>query len=607
MRRIGLIGLILAILLPLATKPALAQNTQDFTITNYTADYYLSRNQAKTAQLHTVEQITAVFPSFNQNHGILRAIPETYLNHTISLKIDSITDEQGNPRSYTSSGQNGNLVLKIGDANTYVHGEQTYKITYDMKNVANILGDHDELYWDVNGDQWQQPFGQVTARLHVPPDLVNSLQQRRVCYVGSYGSNDTTRCSSLSQGDSGGILISYQAQNLASRETMTFTNAFNNGTFLLGPEIHHEAVLKQAKIAGAIVAAVITPTIIGMAMYRRWRAFGNDPKGKGVIIPEYEPPKGLNVMQSDFIMLENFRSLAISALIVGMATQKFITIYEIPKKGIFGSVDYEIELVSLLPNLNKQAEQALNIIFSDNLLPGIKVKLSDLKVASNYTKYDELSKDMSSSMAELGYFVRDPVKTLRHYQTLSTLPLVGFIICIFLAIKLSFPPLLGLAIGLLISTALMSFYAKYMPARTLAGVEARNELKGLKDFIKLAEADRIKYLQSPSGAEKIQIDGLSPDVPMFKIKLFETLLPYAMIFGLEKDWAKQFKDIYTTAPDWYRGNWSTFNSIYLVNSLSGFSTASSVSFAPPASSGSSGFGGGGGAGGGGGGGGGGGW
>src|SRR5581483_9368315 len=103
-------------------------NLQNFTVSSFTADYYIDRNGAKTSTLHTTEVITAQFPDYDQNHGILRAIPETYLGHTTSLTVDSVTDENSQPQPYSTSGQNGNLVLKIGDANTYVHGQKIYKI-----------------------------------------------------------------------------------------------------------------------------------------------------------------------------------------------------------------------------------------------------------------------------------------------------------------------------------------------------------------------------------------------------------------------------------------------------------------------------------------------
>jgi uncharacterized membrane protein YgcG len=81
-----------------------------------------------------------------------------------------------------------------------------------------------------------------------------------------------------------------------------------------------------------------------------------------------------------------------------------------------------------------------------------------------------------------------------------------------------------------------------------------------------------------------------------------------MVLGVEKDWAKQFEGMYTSPPDWYAGNWQTFNAVYLASAISDSMVSSvNTAFTAPSSSGSSGFGGGGFSGGGGGGGGGGGW
>ena len=91
---------------------------------------------------------------------------------------------------------------------------------------------------------------------------------------------------------------------------------------------------------------------------------------------------------------------------------------------------------------------------------------------------------------------------------------------------------------------------------------------------------------------------------------FEKYLPYAMVFGMEKQWAKQFEGIIQEAPSWY-GTHST-RSTYGSSSVSGaagfsagaFSASLSSSFASTfsSSSGSSGASGGGGSAGGGGGG-----
>jgi uncharacterized membrane protein len=142
-----------------------------------------------------------------------------------------------------------------------------------------------------------------------------------------------------------------------------------------------------------------------------------------------------------------------------------------------------------------------------------------------------------------------------------------------------------------------------MPARTAKGVAALEQVKGLKLYMETAEKDRMAKLQAPNAPY-----ASNAAEPVKTVELFEKLLPYAIVLGVETQWAKQFEALYTSPPDWYGGSWSTFNSVYLVNSISeGVGSAVNTSFSSPKSSSSSGFGGGGFSGGGGGGGGGGGW
>jgi uncharacterized membrane protein YgcG len=159
--------------------------------------------------------------------------------------------------------------------------------------------------------------------------------------------------------------------------------------------------------------------------------------------------------------------------------------------------------------------------------------------------------------------------------------------------------ILGLVVGGLIG--IVCWIA--MDARTPKGVAAKEHAEGLKLYLNVAEKDRLEKLQGPDAAYAPK-----SAEPKKTVELFEKLLPYAMVLGVEKQWAEQFKDLYTTPPDWYSGNWTAFNAAYLASSLnSGIGAAVNTAFSSPSSSSGSGFGGGGFSGGGGGGGGGGGW
>jgi hypothetical protein len=58
-------------------------------------------------------------------------------------------------------------------------------------------------------------------------------------------------------------------------------------------------------------------------------------------------------------------------------------------------------------------------------------------------------------------------------------------------------------------------------------------------------------------------------------------------------WAEKFKDIYTEPPTWFEGDWTTFNTLYLVSSLSHASSVMNTVLSSAPSSSGSGFSGGG--------------
>lgn len=586
-RRIAIFVAIGVSSLSVAT-PAMAQDTQDFTIRSFHADYYLSRDKQNISKLKVEEKIIAEFPSYDQNHGILRAIPLTYQGHDVSLKIEKVVDPGGNKLKYNTNTENGNMVLKIGDPNRYVHGLQEYDITYTMQNVTAKYDSHDELFWDVNGDQWQQPFGLVSATIHVPNELASALKPDRRCYTGRFGSTQAT-CTITADKQSDKVVISVATtRSLSEGETLSFVLGFNRDTFSA-----YQIPLSQILwwIAGVVVFGLIPPAFALWFVIRKWRHYGRDARGRGTIVVQYLPPKELSVLGSSEVLRQRFVASSISAQILDLAVRHYVKIYEtVEKKVLKDKTTYSVELVKAPVGLRSEEKAVVSMLFGTDAKVGDKVDLSDL---SNklYKKAADLGNMLDHQLANEGYFVRPPQKIFQTYLTWGiVLAVLGFI----------FPPY---TLGLLLAGVVVLVSSRLMPARTQKGVDMRDYLYGLRDYMKLAEAERIKVLQSPRGELTEKID--TSDTKKL-IKLYEKLLPYAMLFGIEREWAKQFADLYQEKqPDWYSGA-HAFSAVYFAGALHSFSTTSNATFTPPSSSGSSGFSGGG-AGGGGGGGGGGGW
>src|SRR5207247_1812525 len=181
-----------ALAIALAT-PALAD--EGWVIQRFASDITIQND----ASLRIVEAIDVDFGA-QQKHGIFRNIPvryrwdDTHLR-VYRLEVRSVTDAAEKPIRFALSDAGADKVIKIGDPDRTVSGRQTYRITYDVSGAMNAFGDHDELFWNVNGGSWDVRAQAVTATVHAPAAL-----QRVTCYQGPAGSDEACRATTTASG-----------------------------------------------------------------------------------------------------------------------------------------------------------------------------------------------------------------------------------------------------------------------------------------------------------------------------------------------------------------------------------------------------------------------
>ena len=76
---------------------------------------------------------------------------------------------------------------------------------------------------------------------------------------------------------------------------------------------------------------------------------------------------------------------------------------------------------------------------------------------------------------------------------------------------------------------------------TLAGGMHKTYLDGIREYLRLAEEDRLRAAQSPRTADLVSSGrrayGDGPNAPGDSIvNVYERLLPYAVLFGMEREW-----------------------------------------------------------------------
>ena len=565
-------------------QSAFAAQTDNFTITKFDAEYSLGRDGENRSTLAATWRITANFPP-NQNHGIAPIFVRNYDGHSTSFSIKSVTDERGASLKHSWNGNE----LRIGDKDTYVRGEKTYIIKFTQRDVTKHYADtgKDEFYWDVIGNEWRVPMENVRVSMKIDRSLQAARRGELFCYVGRYGS--TKRCDV--SGDKGETVTNVSRLN--RREGITMAVGFNSGTFAEYQESLIERLIKiwaMVQIPASILAVIL---MIWCGWRYRW-LFGRKNELKP-IPPEYLPPNQASVLASAYI-LKKYDALMVKgsakvAQMLDLAVRHYIKLYEVKKASFLRSAQYEIEIVKDLKELRPEESEVVRDMFGSSMPnPGQRLNLKKLQ---NSMSYAARTRDDDRNLKNLvcgkyGLCEQKPANKRAVQKWAMGVGVIGVL----------------LLSPLLLAVAAILFALSFGWSLTDEGLALRRYLAGLKMYIGAAETERLQMLQSPEGAEKVKVDATDEKQ---LVKLYERVLPYAVLFGQEKEWSAQLGKYYEQVgeqPDWYNGQ-GAFNAAAFaagMNSLS--SVASSASDYSSTSGGSTG---GGFAGGGGGGGGGGGW
>lgn len=271
-----------------APAPARA-DVDDFTFDSFTADMTLSRGADGHAELAVTETLVARFPDEDQNRGIIRSLPDDYDGVPLQTHVLSVTDASGAPVPYDVETDRREVRVLTGD-DSFVRGVQTYVISYTQRDAIRSFTDTDadEFYRDINGTQWDQPFGAVNARLRVDAALTDAaLDGAAACYVGAQGSSQT--CEMVRTDDAGGLVFDARAPELGPGENVTIAVGFARGTFVAGEivrtPLEQFSVDASPVLAGSSLGAVGV-ALAGVAAAVRARRRGRDAEGRGVIVAE---------------------------------------------------------------------------------------------------------------------------------------------------------------------------------------------------------------------------------------------------------------------------------------------------------------------------------
>ena len=154
------------------------------------------------AELVVEERLVVDFSA--PRHGIYRTIPVDYVDprgyvYSLGFRLTEVVDDQGQPHESEVTRDGRHVVIRIGSPTVTVRGRVTYAIRYRVRNAVVHFAEHDELYWNATGHEWQASIGQASARVHLP-GVVAPIDLETAGFVGAYGSRERNVQADVSSG-----------------------------------------------------------------------------------------------------------------------------------------------------------------------------------------------------------------------------------------------------------------------------------------------------------------------------------------------------------------------------------------------------------------------
>jgi hypothetical protein len=451
--------------------------------------------------------------------------------------------------------------------------------------MLGFFADHDELYWNVTGVNWEFPIDSASAAVSFGFDVpADDLMAE--AYTGSFGYTNRDYTSRI---DASPQVFFATTTVLPPLNGLTIVVGWPKGLVAEPTDLDRVGWLLKDN-ANLLIAAI--GLVLLLAYYIPvWRHFGKDPD-EGVLVTRYEPPAGFSPASLRYIRQMYYDDKVMTAAVVNLGVKGYLRIdIEEGSDGFlgFGKEEDKYLLVKTDPGANAPAMAAGEQELYDGLFKGRKSILLDQE---NHEKLGDAKSDHKLSLE------KDYRQHYFKHNGLLNVPAVLLLIITAVISLREGPGLFSIAVIILMAVTTI-FFAIIMKRPTLRGRKLLDEIVGFKDYLEIAEKHEMELRNPPEKTPR----------------LFEKYLPFALALGVDQSWAEKFSTVLENAqqpdgkpysPTWYNGSWNNANLSRATSGLSSsLNTAVAQSVTPPGSS--SGAGGGGFSGGGGGGGGGGGW
>ena len=504
--------------------------------------------------------------------GIYRNIPVEYrgslgLNYTLFVEPESVTDPNGKPLKYEVSRRGAYKQLKIYVPDA-VDATRSIVIRYKVQDAVRFFPDHDELYWNVTGNEWNAPIENASARIELPAGVTGLHAE---AFTGAYGA----------RGSDADVSVSGNAVTLVMRRALEYHEGL---TAVVGWDkgfVHEPGAWQKISLFLRSNWPFFIPMGAFFLMGWFWWTKGRNPRRNPITV-QYEAPDNLSPAEVGTLVDNEADMRDITATIVDLAVRGYLKIEEQDTSQALGLVHHKNFIFHRLkapqewPALKPHEQTLLAALFDDGVSE--QVSLTDLQNRF-YVHLPAIRNRIFDGLMDSKFYLHRPDKMRQGW--IAAAVFIGFA-SFFLGNAVS--NYLGIsAVTTILSgvftAIIVAGFGYFMSARTVAGERELEKVLGFEDFLGRVEKDQIERIEKTPA-------------------MFEKYLPYAMALHVEKKWASAFQDIYRQPPQWYSAPYgSGFQTLWLINNLNLMSmqTGAALASSPRSAGGAggSGFGGGG--------------
>lgn len=285
----------------------------------------VSARIAPDASLTVTEAIRIRAEHDRVRHGIVRVFPTDYRTKDDTVVrtgfelLSATLDGRETPVLQTRVGPD--IELRLGDPDKELDPNQLYEfiLTYRTTGQVLFLDQHDELYWNVTGNDWEFPIDRASFALTLPGHPPGRGITATAWYTGKRGEQKQD-ARQLADGSVETTTV------LKPGEGMTVSLGWPKG--ILDPELA-ESPTPFPRWTPSPFRPALAGLFLGLSalLFMVWRLRGQDPP-RATVIPRFVPPAGLDAGTLRFILTMRLDDQTMTAMLLGLCVKGALSIEE---------------------------------------------------------------------------------------------------------------------------------------------------------------------------------------------------------------------------------------------------------------------------------------